>query len=122
MRLNIHLGLLVIGFVTANAIAAKPGEPYMRCGDFVFSSSKNDDGWARVNGIKPESQKLTFLKAQGDYDNVKMQWIVPTSAPGKWYGMDYVKKNGKAILSVQLVQASMDAPRIIGSFPCKKIG
>lgn len=63
-----------------------------QCGPFHLGTSKEDDGWARINGAKPESQKFTFLKSQGDYDNVKMQWMVPTDAPGKWYGMDYVKK------------------------------
>lgn len=121
MRLKIHLGLLGVVFIAANAIAANPGEPYMRCGDFVFSSSKNDDGWARINGVKPESQKFTFLKTHGDYDNVKMQWMVPTNMPGKWYGMDYVKKNGKAILNVQLVQANMNAPRVYGTYDCTKV-
>lgn len=92
-----------------------------QCGPFHLGTSKEDDGWARINGTKPETQKFVFLKSHGDYDNVKMQWMVPTNAPGRWYGMDYVKKDGKAILNVQLVQANMNAPRIIGSFPCKKV-
>ncbi|QJF18282.1 hypothetical protein HHA33_17800 [Phytobacter diazotrophicus] len=92
-----------------------------QCGPFHLGTSKEDDGWARINGTKPESQKFTFLKAQGDYDNVKMQWMVPTNSPGKWYGMDYVKKDGKAILNVQLVQANMNAPRVYGTYDCVKV-
>lgn len=92
-----------------------------QCGPFHLGTSKSDDGWARINGTKPESQKFTFLKAQGDYNNVMMQWMVPTNTPGHWYGMDYVKRNGKAILNVQLVQASMNAPRVYGSYDCVKV-
>lgn len=92
-----------------------------QCGPFHLGTSKANDGWSRINGVKPESQKFTFLKTQGDYDNVKMQWMVPTDAPGKWYGMDYVKRNGKAILNVQLVQANMNAPRVYGTYDCRKI-
>jgi len=91
-----------------------------QCGPFYLGTSEKNDGWARINGVKPESQKFTFLKSKDDYDNVKMQWMVPTDAPGRWYGMDYVKKNGKAILNVQLVQANMDAPRVYGSYDCVK--
>lgn len=121
MKQKMRFVLFVVAIISTHATAASPGEPYMRCGDFVFSSSKNDDGWARINGAKPESQKLTFLKSDGDYNNVKLQWMVPTNAPGKWYGMDYVKKNGKGILNVQLVQANMSAPRVYGSYDCVKV-
>jgi hypothetical protein len=40
---------------------------------------------------------------------------------GNNYGFEFVKRNGKAFLNVQLLQNSMDAPKIIGSFPCKKV-
>lgn len=92
-----------------------------QCGPFHLGTSEKNDGWARINGAKPESQKFTFLKAKDDYENVKMQWMVPTDAPGRWYGMDYVKKNGKAILNVQLVQANMNAPRVYGTYDCVKV-
>lgn len=90
-----------------------------QCGPFRLSPDSN--GLMYINNTKPETQKLTFLKAKEDYRNIKLQWMVPTDAPGKWYGMDYVKKNGKAILNVQLVQANMNAPKLIGSFPCEKL-
>ncbi|SAL93366.1 Putative secreted protein (fragment) [Klebsiella pneumoniae] len=42
---------------------------------------------------------------------------------GNNYGFEYVRYPGteKRFLNVQLLQASMDAPKIIGSFPCKKV-
>ncbi|WJV61051.1 hypothetical protein PCO87_14090 [Pectobacteriaceae bacterium C52] len=91
-----------------------------KCGPF-FIDLTPQDGWARINGAKPETQKITPLPGNIDGNNVKMQWMVPTDAPGKWYGMDYVKKNGKAILNVQLVQANMNAPRVYGTYDCIKI-
>ncbi|MCA6999482.1 hypothetical protein [Dickeya solani] len=91
-----------------------------KCGPFFIDLTPHD-GWARINGAKPETQKITPLPGNVDGNNVKMQWMVPTGAPGKWYGMDYVKKNGKAILNVQIVQASMNAPRVYGTYDCMKI-
>ncbi|ANF79315.1 TPA: hypothetical protein P7V41_002644 [Salmonella enterica] len=90
-----------------------------QCGPFLLSPGS--DGLMRINNAKPETQKLTFLKEKEDYRNIKMQWMVPTNSPGKWYGMDYVKKNGKAILNVQLVQANMNAPRVYGTYDCIKV-
>ncbi len=101
--------------------AVNAGEPYMRCGDFVFSTSKTDDGWTRINGAKPESQKVTFLKAKDDYRNIKMEWRVATNQPGKWIGLEYIKRDGKGILNAQLLQASMDAPRQYATYDCVKI-
>nr|DAI70382.1 MAG TPA: hypothetical protein [Bacteriophage sp.] len=42
---------------------------------------------------------------------------------GNNYGFQYIHPDGstKRWLNVQLLQNSMDAPRIIGSFPCKKV-
>lgn len=86
------------------------------CGPYSIDLTPTD-GWARINGAKPETQKITPLAGNG----IKMQWMLPTNAPGKWYGMDYVKRNGKAILNVQLVQANMNAPRMYGTYDCVKI-
>ncbi len=46
--------------------------------------------------------------------------LMPAS-DGNNYGFEFVKRNGKAFLNVQLLQADMDAPPIIGSYPCKKV-
>lgn len=94
-------------------------KPLMQCGPFLISSS--DDGFAHINHTRPETQKFTFLREKDDYSNLEYQWMVPTNTPGHWYGMDYVKRNGKAILNVQIVQANMNAPRVYGSYDCQKI-
>ncbi len=65
---------LMFSFLPLHAIADS------QCGDFKIHWS--EDGWARVNGAKPESQKVTFLKDNGDYNNVKIQWVIATDQPG----------------------------------------
>lgn len=80
-----------------------------------------DDGLARINGAKPETQKITFLGADGDYANVKFEWIVATSIPGRWVGMELINRNRKAILNTQWLQASMDAPKQFATYDCVKV-
>ncbi|NIF20254.1 hypothetical protein [Candidatus Pantoea multigeneris] len=90
------------------------------CGPFTLSSGPND-GWFRINGEKPDTQKVTFLKRKEGYDNIQVQWMLPRSdAPG-WLGLDYVKRNGKAVLNVEAIRSNMDQPRVFGSFDCKKV-
>lgn len=92
-----------------------------QCGPFLLGTSSANDGWARINGIKPTNQKVTFLKQQDDYDNIKMQWMVPRSDYPGWLGMDYIKRNGKAILNVEAIRSNMDQPRLFGTYDCVKV-
>lgn len=73
-----------------------------------------------INGIKPESQKITFLKQQGDPENVKIQWMLPDPETGRWLGMDFIKRDGKGILNVEAVRMNMDEPRVFGTYDCVK--
>jgi hypothetical protein len=61
------------------------------------------------------------LGKSGDYANMKMDMGLMPARDGNNYGFEFVKRDGKAFLNVQLLQNSMDAPKIIGSFPCKKV-
>lgn len=47
--------------------------------------------------------------------------MVATSLPGRWVGIEYIKRKGKAILNAQWVQASMDAPRQYATYDCRKV-
>jgi len=72
------------------------------CGPFKIDLTPGD-GWARINGTKAVSQKITPLPGNTNGDNIQMQWMVPrTDYPG-YYGMDYIKRNGKAILNVEAI-------------------
>ncbi|WP_276724210.1 hypothetical protein [Pantoea septica] len=111
MRWLIMIALVISGSALADS----------QCGPFKLGTSDANDGWARINGARPESQKFTFLKANGDYENVKMQWMVQRAdAPG-WFGMDYVKRNGKAILNVEVVRTNMDEPRQFWTYDCRRV-
>ena len=117
MKSKHNPALLIIAIVSSPLMVLADSQ----CGPFHLGTSSDNDGWARINGAKPTSQKVTFLKQQGDYDNIQMQWMVPrTDYPG-YYGMDYVKRDGKAILNVEAIRSNMDEPRMFGTYDCKKI-
>jgi hypothetical protein len=81
----------------------------------------NDDGWVRINGEKVTSQKVTELGAKGDGANTKWSMGLMPSRDGNMYGFEFIKRDGKVWLNVQLLRASMNAPRIIGTFDCVKV-
>lgn len=91
----------------------------LQCGGYLLHAA--DNGWTKINGEQVTSQKITFLGKKDDWDNVKTNMGLMLSRDGNNYGFEFVKRNGKAFLNVQLLQNSMDAPKIIGSFPCKKV-
>lgn len=92
----------------------------VRCGDFLLTPS--NDGFMHINGVRPESQKVTYLTNPPNDDNTKFEWRVATNQPGKWLGMEYIKRGGKKrFLNVQLLQASMDAPRQYATYDCVKV-
>ncbi|MGL5423268.1 hypothetical protein [Serratia fonticola] len=110
---NIALFLSLSLALSGSSLAA------LQCGGFNLKAHK--DGWVYVNGMRPESQKITFFEKKDDYENVKFDWVVGTNQPGKWLGMEHIYRSGKGILNVQLLQASMDTPRIFGTYDCVKV-
>ncbi|MEL0553464.1 hypothetical protein [Raoultella lignicola] len=98
------------------AVISTPTMAAIQCGNYVMTG----DGMTVINGETVTSQKIKFLGKNGDYANMKMDMGLMPARDGNNYGFEFVKRNGKAFLNVQLLQNSMDAPKIIGSFPCKK--
>lgn len=90
-----------------------------QCGGYHFTIG--DDGMGVINGDKTTSQKVTFLKNEGDWDQIKLDMSIMPASDGNMYGFEFIKRNGKDFLNVELLRANMDAPRIIGTFDCKKI-
>ncbi len=72
-----------------------------------------------INGERATSQKITNLGVDG----IKIDMGLMPAKDGNNYGFEYIRRPGTEtrFLNVQLLQNSMDAPRIIGSFPCKKV-
>lgn len=99
----------------------KLGEDYKaQCGPF-FIDLTPQDGWARINDSKPETQKITPLPGNVDGNNVMMQWMLPEKSIGRWVGMDYIKRDKKAILNVEVIRKNMDEPRQFWTYDCKKV-
>lgn len=92
-----------------------------QCGPFYLGTSAADDGWARINGQRPETQKATFLKEKDDYSNIKIQWMLLDAKAGRWLGLDYIKRNKKAILNVEVIRKNMDEPRRFWSYDCIRV-
>lgn len=113
---RIALTIALLAFAIPGIASVKP---LMQCGPFAISSS--DDGFAHINNDRPKTQKVTFLGAKDDYSKIKYEWIVESSKDGQLYGLEYIKRNGKAFLNAQILQASMDAPRAYGTFDCVKV-
>lgn len=78
-----------------------------------------NDGMTVINGEIITSQKIKILGKDGDHSNMKMTIGMMPSHDGNNYGFEFVKRNGKAFLNAQLLQNSMDAPKVIASYPCK---
>lgn len=72
-----------------------------------------------INGERVTSQKIKFLGEDG----IKIDMGLMPARDGNNYGFEYIHRPGTEtrFLNVQLLQNSMDAPKIIGSFPCKKV-
>lgn len=70
-----------------------------------------------VNGERVTSQKITNLGTDG----IKIEMGLMPAKDGNNYGFEYIHRPvAISVLNVQLLQNSMDAPKIIGSYPCKK--
>lgn len=98
-------------------MATTPVMAAIQCGGYTMTGG----GMTKINGETVTSQKVKFLGKDGDYANMKMDMGLMPARDGNNYGFEFVKRNGKAFLNVQLLQNNMDAPKIIGSFPCKKV-
>ncbi|EBX3198804.1 hypothetical protein VW13_001860 [Salmonella enterica subsp. salamae] len=97
-----------------------PSFAAFQCGGYKMTLS-DAEGLVRINGELVTSQKVKYLGAQGDESKAVWNMGLMPARDGNNYGFEFVKRNGKSFLNVQLLQNSMDAPKIIGSFPCKKV-
>lgn len=74
----------------------------------------------KINGETVTSQRIQTL---GDGNGMKAELGLMPAKDGNNYGFEYVRYPGteKRFLNVQLLQNSMDAPKLIGTYPCFKI-
>lgn len=104
----------------AGLLFSLPSFAAFQCGGYKLTLS-DAEGIVRINGELVTSQKVKYIGKQGDEGNAKWSMGLMPSRDGNNYGFDFIKRDGKSWLNVQLLQNSMDAPKIIGSFPCKKV-
>ncbi|HFJ4332811.1 TPA: hypothetical protein ACGUIF_004838 [Serratia liquefaciens] len=108
----------IIFAISALIISAEVNSAAL-CGPYKFTV--DDAGKGSINGEKVTSQRATFLAQEGDWNNIKLDMTLMPARDGFMYGFEFVKRNGKAFLNVELIRANVDAPRLIGSFDCHKV-
>ncbi len=89
----------------------------VKCGGYTMVANRGE--LSTINGERVTSQKITELGTNG----LKVDMGLMPAKDGNNYGFEYIRRPGTEtrFLNVQLLQNSMDAPKIIGSFPCKKV-
>lgn len=104
----------------AGLFVSLPSLAAFQCGGYKMTLT-DSEGLVRINGELVTSQKVKYLGAQGDESKAVWNMGLMPARDGNNYGFEFVKRNGKSFLNVQLLQNSMDAPKLVGSFPCEKI-
>ncbi|WP_337010434.1 hypothetical protein [Pantoea sp. AS142] len=88
-----------------------------QCGPFYLKPDKN--GWFSVNGERAKTQKVTFAKGKGDYDNATIKLLVKnTKAPGM-VNLEQTTRDGKGMLRAEIVRTSQSQIRIRGTYDCE---
>lgn len=102
--------------MTATAYAQNGGVT-LQCSNFKLELIP--DAMFKINGQTVTSQKVRELGKDG----VKIDMGLMPAKDGNNYGFQYIHRPGSEsrFLNVQLLQFSADAPKIIGSYPCKKV-
>lgn len=108
--------IFTIIFIAFASFGATAGGFTSHCGPYTLVAREGEV--SIINGERVTSQKIKLL---GD-DGIKIDMGLMPAKDGNNYGFEYVRRPGteSRFLNVQLLQNSMDAPKIIGSFPCKK--
>jgi len=107
--------LLIIFFSAASFSANK--EKILQCSGYKVEIIVGS--MVKINGELVTSQENTLLGSSG----LRIEMTLMPASDGNNYGFEYVHRPNSEtrFLNVQLLQADMDAPPIIGSFPCKKL-
>ena len=77
------------------------------------------NGTVRINGVKPKVQKVTFLQQKGDYQRVKIHWVVAATKFSGNYAMDYVNADDKPTMHVEIMRTQQSQIRISGDYDCQ---
>ena len=91
----------------------------MHCGNYTFEAIPN--AMNKINGQTVTSQKIKMLGA--DETGIRIDMGLMPARDGNNYGFQYIHRPGteSRFLNVQLLQNSMDAPRVIGTYDCQRV-
>lgn len=108
--------VFTIMFIVLTSFGATASGFTSYCGPYTLVAKEGDV--SIINGERVTSQKIKLL---GD-DGIRIDMGLMPARDGNNYGFQYIHRPGseKRFLNVQLLQNSMDAPKLIGSFPCTK--
>ena len=110
LALILALSVPTLSFASTNAL---------QCGAFRLDLIPNS--LFKINGETVTSQKIKIL---GEEENgMKIDMGLMPARDGNNYGFQFIHPPGSKSrwLNVQLLQNSMDAPRVIGTYDCKKV-
>lgn len=109
--------ILTMFFLAFISFSAAASGFTSHCGPYTFVAREGEV--SIINGERVTSQKIKFLGEDG----IKIDMGLMPAKDGNNYGVQYIHRPGSEsrFLNVQLLQNSMDAPKIIGSFPCRKV-
>ena len=109
--------ILTMFFLAFISFSAAASGFTSHCGPYTFVAREGEV--SIINGERVTSQKIKFLGEDG----IKIDMGLMPARDGNNYGFQYIRRPGTdtRFLNVQLLQNSMDAPKIIGSFPCAKV-
>ncbi|EMM5746817.1 hypothetical protein DMP70_12260 [Klebsiella pneumoniae] len=109
--------MFTIVFIAFASFWATAGGFTSYCGPYTLVAREGDV--SIINGERVTSQKIKLLGEDG----IKIDMGLMPAKDGNNYGFQYIHRPGSEsrFLNVQLLQNSMDAPKIIGSFPCRKV-
>ena len=88
-----------------------------QCGPFSLKPDKS--GWFSVNGERAKTQKVTFAKEKGDYDNATVKLLVKNSKAPGMVDMELTNREGKGLVRAEIVRTSQSQIRIRGAYDCE---
>jgi len=107
--------ILIASLISLSA----PAFAATQCGPFYLKPDKS--GWFSVNGERAKTQKVTFAKEKGDYDNATVKLLVKNSKAPGMVDMELTNREGKGLLRAEIVRTSQSQIRIRGAYDCDKV-
>lgn len=113
-----HPMLKKLAFMTCLACLSSSAVATLQCGPFTLKPDSS--GWFFVNGERARTQKVTFTKQKGDYNNVMIKLRVKNSRAPGMVDLEQTTQAGKRMLRAEIVRTSQSQIRIRGAYDCEQ--